>query len=174
MTITGDLREFVSGNGKSTDVPPTEAGTHAAAAKESPLPFEGYEGLEARQVMDQLAGHSQEELEAVEDYERSNKNRPDVLNKLRYMRGNEPMPGYDSLDPREITSRLADADMTTIKKVRAYERKFANRSDVLDEVERMFHERLATEPARVMPSFDAVPASALKDRGTKQDAGERA
>ena len=46
---------------------------------------------------------SQVELAAIETYERSHRNRPEVLDKLRYMRGSEPLPGYDALSPEQIT-----------------------------------------------------------------------
>ena len=49
------------------------------------------------------------------------------------------LPGYDALDVEEIVAVLGDADLATIKKVRAYERKFANRPAVLDEVVRVHH-----------------------------------
>ncbi len=103
------------------------------------LPFAGYDGLTARQAMDALHNHSQIELEAVEGYERSHKVREPVLDKLRWMRGSEPMPGYDALSTEEVVTALGEADVTTIKKVRSYERKFANRPRVLDEVLRIHH-----------------------------------
>ena len=68
--------------------------------------------------IDGLRDHSQLELEAVESYERSHKGRERVLNKLRYMRGYEPFPGYDALSVEEILAALEEADLATIKKVR--------------------------------------------------------
>ena len=50
-----------------------------------------------------------------------------MLDKLRWMRGSEPMPGYDALSTEEVVTALGEADLKTIKKVRSYERKFANR-----------------------------------------------
>ena len=70
-----------------------------------------------------------------------------MLDKLRYMRGSEPLPGYDALSVEEIVTALGEADLATIKKVRGYERKFANRPDVLEEVVRVHHRRLASQPA---------------------------
>jgi hypothetical protein len=55
---------------------------------------------------------------------------------VRYMRGREPLPGYDALTVKEIVGALEEADLATIRKIRAYERKFANRRDVLEEVAR--------------------------------------
>ena len=60
----------------------------------------------------------------METYERAHGNRPAVLEKLRYMRGTEPLPGYDALTPEQIAEALAGADAETVKAVRDYERKF--------------------------------------------------
>ena len=114
---------------------------------EAGLPFAGYDRLDAAQVVNGLSDHSQVELEAVENYERSHKDRERVLDKLRYMRGREPLPGYDALGVEELLAALKQADMITVKKVRSYERKFANRPDVLDEVERVRHLLQANHPA---------------------------
>lgn len=120
-------------------------------------PFAGYEGLKTRQVVASLSDHSQTELAAVEAFERSHENRRPILDKLRYMRQAEPMPGYDELSTAEIVSRLRKADMNTIKRVRGYERKFANRRDVLEEVVRVHHQRRELEPNAAAAPY--VPAS---------------
>jgi hypothetical protein len=57
----------------------------------------------------------------VEAYERSHKNRPEVLDKLRYLRTTEPLPGYDALTPAQIAEELAGADAETVKAVRDYD-----------------------------------------------------
>jgi hypothetical protein len=75
-------------------------------AAEAGLPFAGYDRLDARQVIDGLHDRSQIELEAVESYERSHQDREPVLDKLRYMRGSEPLPGYDALS---LANRPASA-----------------------------------------------------------------
>ena len=105
---------------------------------EAGLPFAGYDRLDDRQVVEALSDHSQLELDAVESYERSHQNRQRVLDKLRYMRQREPLPGYDALSVEEIVSALEEADLATISKVRGYERKFAHRPDVLEEVARVY------------------------------------
>lgn len=101
------------------------------------LPFAGYDRLDTRQLVVGLSGHTQLELEAVESYERSHKARKPVLDKMRYLRGREPLPGYDALDAREILAAVGKADVATIKRVRAYERKFRGRPKVLHEVARV-------------------------------------
>ena len=106
--------------------------------------------------MDALSEHSQVELEAAESYERSHKDREPVLTKLRYMRGREPLPGYDALSVEEIVAALEDADLATIKRVRAYERKFGNRPGVLEEVVRVNHSRQATRTRGAGPGYQPL------------------
>jgi hypothetical protein len=104
---------------------------------EHPLPISGYDQLKDKEVSDQLSQLSQVELATVETYERAHRSRPVVLDKLRYMRTNEPVPGYDTLTPEQIAATLADADAETVKAVRDYERKFQHRQSVLDEAARV-------------------------------------
>jgi hypothetical protein len=134
------------------------AATTSPSPIPAPLPFAGYDRLDDRQVIDRLSDHSQIELEAVESYERSHEDRKPVLDKLRYLRGSEPLPGYDALSVEEIVTEFKDADLATIKKVRGYERKFANRSEVLEEVVRAHSRRQATEPASAAPSYQPTSA----------------
>ena len=134
----------------------------SASAKSDDPPFDGYDRLNERHVMKELSKHSQAELAVIEDYERAHKNRPPVLNKMRYMRGRQPMAGYDDLSPEEIVAALQDADLATIKAVRAYERKFANRPDVLDEVARVHHRHLEANPAAPPPAYQSASANAAQ------------
>ena len=120
---------------------------------EADPPFAGYDRLDGRAVINGLHDHTQVELEAVEAYERSHRSREPVLDKLRYMRGREPLAGYDALSVEEIVAALEPADLATLKKVRAYERKFANRPDVLEEVVRDLHRRQAERPASPAPAY---------------------
>ena len=78
-----------------------------------------------------------------------------MLDKLRYMRGSEPLPGYDALTTEQIAGALAGADAETVKAVRDYERKFQHRQSVLDEA------------ARVLPSSQA---SAGEERAHEEKA----
>ena len=117
------------------------------SAASAPPPFAGYERLSTKQVVTSLWEHSQSELAAVETFERANQSREAVLDKLRYMRQPEPLPGYDELSSAEIVTRLGEADLPTIKRVRAYERKFGKRPDILDEAVRVQHLRRAAQPA---------------------------
>ena len=122
------------------------------------LPFAGYDDLDDREVTKALSGHSQVELEAVENYERSHQERKPVLDKLRYMRQDEPLPGYDALSSEEVVSELKGADLPAIRRVRGYERKFANRRNVMEEVTRVHHEQLAAQPDVAPPSYQPTSA----------------
>ena len=119
--------------------PDSERDTPAVtgSSDEPDLPISGYDQLKEKQVSDQLAQLSQVELAAVEEYERAHKNRPAVLDKLRYMRTSEPLPGYDALTTEQIAKALAGADAETVRAVRDYERKFQHRQSVLDEAGRV-------------------------------------
>ncbi len=119
-------------------------------------PIAGYDRLDVRQVMDGLSNHSQIELEAVESYERGHKDRKQVLDKLRFMRGREPLPGYDALSVEEIVAALKEANLATIKKVRDYERKFANRRGVREEVVCAHHLRQEAQPKSAVPSYQPL------------------
>ena len=79
----------------------------------------------------------------MESYERSHQDRRVVSDKLRWMRQDEPIPGYDALDVDGVIAALDKADVDTIKRVRGYERKFGTRREVLDEVARVHRERRA-------------------------------
>jgi hypothetical protein len=111
-------------------------------------PFAGYDKLKDKEVVASLSDHSQVELAEVESYERSHQDRHVVFDKLRWMRQDEPLPGYDALDVDGVIAALDKADVDTIKRVRGYERKFGTRRDVLDEVARLHRERRAPHVSR--------------------------
>ncbi len=129
------------------------SGEEASSPDANVLPIPGYDQLDGKEVAARLHELSQVELAAVEAYERSHESRPEVLDKLRYMRSSEPLPGYDALSPGQIATALADADAETVKAVRDYERKFGHRREVLEEA------------ARVLPS---ARASAGEDRAREE------
>jgi hypothetical protein len=104
-------------------------------------PFAGYDKLKDKEVVASLSSHSQVELAKVDSYEHSHQERRIVFDKLRWMRQDEPLPGYDALSIDEVAAALDKADVSTIKRVRGYERKFRARRDVLDEVTRLHRER---------------------------------
>jgi hypothetical protein len=94
-------------------------------------PVDGYDGLKVDKVIASLKGHSQAELAESETYERANANRQVVLDKLRYLRQDEPLDGYDELDADGVAAALEGADQQTLARVREYERKFKRRDAVL-------------------------------------------
>lgn len=155
MTILRALRDRFSS--------PASASVRDASARATgdALPFPGYDRLDATQVKQALSDHSQIELEAVESYERSHEDRRPVLDKLRYMRQREPLAGYDALSVVEIITALKETDLATIKKVRGYERKFANRPDVLEEVARAHDRRQASQPASTAPAYQPLSATSV-------------
>ena len=104
-------------------------------------PVSGYESLKTKEVVASLSSHSQVELTEIESYELAHENRRVVFDKLRWLRQDEPLPGYDALDTEQVVAALEKADLATIKRVRGYERKFAARRVVLDEVTRLHGER---------------------------------
>jgi hypothetical protein len=175
MTILSALSERLPVR-RASDPPQPPGDVPAGSAVETELPFAGYDRLNDRQVIDELSGHSQIELEAVESYERSHQDREPVLDKLRWMRGREPLPGYDALGVEEIVAAVGDADLATIKRVRAYERKFANRPAVLDEVGRVHHLSLAARPASPETTYQpmsgaAMGATVVNSRGDRTERG---
>jgi hypothetical protein len=163
MTILSALQDRLSRGSSVLRSQPAADSESNQNAKAEP-PFAGYDRLDARQVIHALSDHSQIELEAVEAYERSHESREPVLDKLRYMRGSEPLPGYDALSVEEIVSALKRADQATIQKVRGYERKFANRPAVLEAVVRAHHRSLADRPASPVPAYQPMSARPRGDR----------
>jgi hypothetical protein len=131
MKILAALRKRRS-RGSERDTPAV-----TSSPDEDRLPISGYDQLGDKQVSDQLSQLSQVELAAVETYERAHGKRRVVLDKLRYMRSSEPLPGYDALTPEQIATALADADAETVRAVRDYERKFQHRQSVLNEAARV-------------------------------------
>ena len=128
----------------------------AGPAGEGRLPIGGYDRLDAKQLRAQLSGLSQVELAAIEDYELAHQARPAVLNRLRWLTGSEPMPGYDALDTEALVTALSGADAATLKAVRDYERRHLDRLEVRAEVE------------RVLPT---APLSAQEDRAREEQDG---
>ena len=104
-------------------------------------PVAGYDSLKTKEVIASLSSHSQVELAEIESYEHTHQNRSSVFDKLRWLRQDEPVPGYDALSLEDVVDSLDKADLAALKRVRGYERKFRARRDVLDEVDRLHRER---------------------------------
>jgi hypothetical protein len=110
------------------------------------LPITGYNRLKEKDLIPQLSNHSQAELGAIETYEMSHKKRLAVFDKLRYLRGPEPLQNYDALSVEQILTGLEGADIGTLQRTRLYERKFQRRPDVLEQVADALREQ---SPAKV-------------------------
>ncbi len=171
MTVFSALRQRLSNHEADHSI---SAGDQGDAPAEARLPFPGFDRLDGKQVIRVLSDHSQVELKAVEAYERSHQSRDRVLDKLRYMRGSEPLPGYDALGVEETFEALAEADLSTVKRIGSYERKFANRSAVLEEVIRVHHRLRAAQPASAAPRYQPLSDQPLSaTTGRKPPGGAR-
>jgi hypothetical protein len=104
-------------------------------------PVSGYDSLKTKEVVASLSSRSQVELAAIESYEHTHENRVSVFDKLRWLRQDEPLPGYDALGSEELLAALETTDLAGLKRVRSYERKFRARREVLEEVDRLHQER---------------------------------
>jgi hypothetical protein len=132
-----------------TNRPPRgDAGDPGMAEASSPdedrLPVPDYDKLDAKQLRAQLSPLSQVELAAIDSYELSHQARPVVLNRLHWLRGSEPVPGYDSLTTEEVVQGLNEADRETVKAVREYERRHRDRGEVRAEAARALPRALAS------------------------------
>jgi hypothetical protein len=76
-----DAERIAAGNGKA-DVAPARPAPEADT-----LAIPGYDTLSASQVVQRLAALAPEELEAIEDYERANRSRRTILNRVDQLRG---------------------------------------------------------------------------------------
>jgi hypothetical protein len=104
-------------------------------------PIAGYDRLKTKELVASLSSHSQVELAEIESYERAHQDRTVLFDKLRWLRQEEPLPGYDAMSTEEVAAALEQADLSAIKRVRGYERKFGARRAILDEVTRLHQER---------------------------------
>lgn len=118
----------------------------ASSPKASEPVVAGFERLGERDAVARLPKLTQVELAAVEDFERAHRARPAVINKLRYLRQAEPLPGYDALESDGIEEALSGASTQTVKAAREYERKFQHRPTALKAIASALH-RTTARPA---------------------------
>jgi hypothetical protein len=122
------------------------------------LGIEGYDGLDVHRLVPQLRHRSQVELAEIDRYERSHQERKPVLDKLRYLRNEEPIAGYDGMTTGEVVAALSGADVKTLDAVRDYEMKLRIRGEVLAPVAELRREAARhpgapeEEPAAVYPA----------------------
>ena len=117
-----------------------------AATVNEPVP--GYDSLKTKELIASLSSRSQVELAEIESYEHTHEDRVSVFDKLRWLRQDEPLTGYDAFSSDELLAALDKADIAAIKRVRGYERKFRARREVLEEVDRLHRERRAPLASR--------------------------
>jgi hypothetical protein len=127
-------------------------------------PIQGYDDLKVRPLFAQLRLQSQADLARIDVYERAHQARPPVLNKLRYLRAEEPIEGYDSLDSDQILAALAGADTKKLTAVRGYEVKLRDRAEVLSGLVRLRKDSL-TAPGSSPAAEEPADAWAGDNRG---------
>ena len=142
----------------------------AGVADEQGLPIASYDELDVNQLIAQLSDLSQVELTAVEAHERSHQARPKVLHRLRWLRGSEPLPGYDALGSDEIVRGLADADAATVKAVRSYESHHQGRREVLAKAAGVLPTaRQSASEARASEGKEALVQAGLRSKREQPD-----
>jgi hypothetical protein len=102
-----------------------------------------------KKLIGDLRGRPQHELAAIAAYEESHANRNQVMEKLRYLRGPEPIENYDRLSVEEITAALMDGDLELSNRVRVYERRLRSRGPVLEAVARVRLDRHEEVSSRI-------------------------
>jgi hypothetical protein len=152
MGLLSDLRNRRSGSAPTPADP--DSGEPASSAG-GQAPVKGYDRLDAQQLYAKLHRYNQAELAEIEEYERANQNRIEVLQKLRYMRGSQPVEGYDDMPTEEIVTMLETADPATVKRVRDYERKFAGRRPIMEMIAGIQADRRAAGPSEPVPAYQA-------------------
>jgi hypothetical protein len=150
MSILNFLQKRPSGDGARVG-DPAMGDAARAGGHDGQLPIPGYDRIGNKHVVAELSKHSQAELAAIETYERSHKNRLPVFDKLRYLRGKEPLAGYDALTVEQILAELEGADQATLQRTRLYERKFKRRPDLLEEIATALRDRRPASTHRDPP-----------------------
>jgi ferritin-like metal-binding protein YciE len=128
--LTGATVAARAGGWPSYSVAETGA-ADAVRAATSDTPFPGYDDLNAGQVAARLSEASQQELQAVAAYERANRNRRTVLERVEALTADEPWPGYDDDTPGEIVRRVRLGEAMAAR-VRDYESRHRRRVTVLE------------------------------------------
>ena len=108
-----------------------------AVASEQDLAIANYDSLNVDEVVGKLSELSQVDLAKVDAYERRHENRSTVLNRIDFLRKDEPWPGYDELTVDEIRKTLARADAKQSREVREYELRHKERPGVLQTAEQL-------------------------------------
>src|SRR5215212_4599518 len=94
-----------------------------SGTQDGAVAIDGYDRLDIHRLVPQLRLRSQAELANIDAYERANQDRKPVLDKLRYLRNEEPLAGYDGMSADEVVAALRGADVKTLDATRDYEMK---------------------------------------------------
>src|SRR3954451_14685233 len=124
-----------AGGEPTYSVAETGAADAVRAATGDDAPFPDYDDLNAGQVVARLSELPQRELGSVAAYERANRNRRSVLERVTALTADEPYPGYDDDDTDEIVRRVRGGETVAIR-VRDYESRHRRRVTVLEAAQR--------------------------------------
>lgn len=149
MTLLEAVRTRMRSRAATMDTTKTETETESRELTDR------YTRLNERDAVAGLAQFDQAELTEIESFERSHRSREHVLNKLRYLRQREPVPGYDALEPSAVEEALTGADIETIKATREYENKMKKRPTALKAIDRARRASNAGATATAAPPLDA-------------------
>jgi ferritin-like metal-binding protein YciE len=129
--MLADLRALIPVLAGATVADRTDEDDEAEDEDDAPavLPIEGYDGLNAGQVVARMSALTQSELSAVLAYERANRNRRAIVERGEQLTSDEPWPGYDDADESAV---LAGLTPETAGAVREYESRHQRRVAVLE------------------------------------------
>lgn len=100
---------------------------------EDDLPLSNYDRQSGGAIAAKLRAFSQHELHAIGRYEAEHANRAEVLTRVAELMTDEPWPGYDSQDAREIVAALRPSDAA---RVLVYEREHRARAAIIEAASR--------------------------------------
>ncbi|PWI04948.1 hypothetical protein DIZ27_42215 [Streptomyces sp. NWU339] len=106
-----------------------------AVTREEELPIPRFSQLSVDDIQQQLRTLSQSDLTVIEGYERTHANRPPVLDAIEQLRGSEPWPGYDTMDPDKLTAQVQNVPAGIARQVQEYERRHQQRQKVISAAE---------------------------------------
>ena len=113
-----------------------EGEVRGATAAGDELPIADYDRLNAGQGVTRLSDLTQLEWRTVAAYERRNRKRRSVLERIDALEADEPWAGYDEADAEAVIERLRGADDATVARVRDYEGRHRRRVGVLETAQR--------------------------------------
>jgi rubrerythrin len=112
-----------------------EGAVKGAVASADDLAINGYDHLNANQIVVRLPQLSQVDLAKIAVYEGKGQNRSTITDRIESLTGDEPWPGYDELTVPEIRKALANRDDDRVREALSYERRHKNRAGVLQAAE---------------------------------------